>query len=164
MALLVNPLFSYRTADRASWSIPSTTSPCWRSHSPSFCRACGSCGMVWTFFDRVARSSTSLGVKIFLKKLNSDPLLVPRRRGPEQPAPARSLLLQETRPQAPLGEIGILHHLPVKLDRRLDPLDPELPERPAHPHDGLVPVVPDDDQLPEEGIVGRGDRVAGEDR
>src|SRR5512145_3155940 len=112
MALLVNPLFSYRTADRASWSIPSTTSPCWRSHSPSFCRACGSCGIVWTFFDRAARSSTSLGVKIFLKKLNSDPLLLPPRRGPQAAGAPRSFLLQEARRQPPLGEIGVFHHLP----------------------------------------------------
>src|SRR3990170_1656396 len=167
MALVVNPLFSYRMAARASWSVPSTTSFCLRRKRPSFCRAWGSCGDSWTFRERTVRSSPTPGEKIFLKESNRlTPVHSPSgaaRSGWRAPCPLCPLF-HEFRPQTTFGEIRIDHQLLVEVDRRFHPFDPGLLERPPHPHDRLVPVIRVDHQLAQEGIVRGGDGVAGINR
>ena len=60
-----------------------------------------------------------------------------------------------------LDEVPGAENLPVQRDRRLDTLDDQLVEGPAHPGDGLEPGRGMDDQLAQERVIVGRDGVAG---
>src|SRR3990172_2061995 len=151
----------------ASWSVPSTISPCRRRNRPSFCRAWGSCGDSWTFRDREERSSPSPVANIFLMESNRLNPVVSLWQAAGCTRQAHRILcpfFHELRPQTPFGEIRIDHQLLVEIDRRFQPLDLDLFECPPHSRDRLVPVIPVHHQLAEEGVVRGGHGVARIDR
>jgi hypothetical protein len=66
-------------------------------------------------------------------------------------------LFDEVRVEVPLEEVPVVHHPDVERDRRLDSRYDVFAERPLHPGDRLLPVLPPGDQLRDDRVVVDGD-------